>query len=382
MSNDVNSMIGHCESVDFDVHGFVGIRLITPSASDTDAVTRQLGPLCVPSLSREPDICIRFERHVPTPHLTYLGSNEAGYTRDGFYILKSKKAPAKVKIPFETIGDTCEIVCESGLRAVPLLVQILNLTLLRKDCIPLHASAFVFGGVGILTTGWSKGGKTEALLAFGSEGASYVGDEWVILTKDGGHMYGLPEPICVWDWHIDQLPVIQQYLKRSRSFTFEVIHMFEWAHKYLQRGRLGRAVATRALGEAMPALKRQLHINLEPDKVFCGRLFKLEAPVHKVFLMSSHNDSSIVVESWDCRDIARRMLHSVCYEQMRLLEYYRAFRFAFPALRNELLENIEEVQSRLLSSALEAKTAYRVLHPYPVSLKALFKEMAPLCASL
>jgi hypothetical protein len=103
--------------------------------------------------------------------------DDAGFTQDAFLILRSKhKTPAKVQIPMDQIGLQCEIVCERGLSAVPLLIPIINLTALHKGCLPLHAAGFVYNDVGALIAGWSKGGKTEALLAFMAQGARYVGD--------------------------------------------------------------------------------------------------------------------------------------------------------------------------------------------------------------
>ncbi len=106
-----------------------------------------------------------------------------------------------VQIPFAEIGQQqCRIVCATGLPAVPLLIPILNLTALNRGILPLHASAFRYQDVGVLTTGWSKGGKTETLLAFMDRGANYIGDEWVYISDDGRHMTGIPEPIRVWEW--------------------------------------------------------------------------------------------------------------------------------------------------------------------------------------
>ena len=81
-----------------------------------------------------------------------------------------------------------------GLPAIPLLVPIVNLTALANGALPLHASAFVHRGTGVVATGWSKGGKTEALLAFSANGARYVGDEWVYVAADGSRVSGIPSP--------------------------------------------------------------------------------------------------------------------------------------------------------------------------------------------
>src|SRR5437867_4074609 len=102
---------GHSpQSIDYDLHGLAGIRLINPSPSDAAAVVRQLGPIQKP-LSRQPDIIIRFVDRLPsTSRVRYLGLNDAGFTDDAFLVLRSKYgAHAKVQIAFEQIGKQCKI---------------------------------------------------------------------------------------------------------------------------------------------------------------------------------------------------------------------------------------------------------------------------------
>ncbi len=82
---------------------------------------------------------------------------------DGVYVL------AKTIV----IGRHCEIICERGLAAVPELVAVINQTALANGFLPLHSAVFNCQVVGILTTGWSKSGKTESLLAFMANGAEY-----------------------------------------------------------------------------------------------------------------------------------------------------------------------------------------------------------------
>ena len=127
--------------IDYDIHGIVGIRLINPTVSDAITVASKLGQY-QKSLDREPDIIIRFKEKLYTPSLTYLGLDYAGFTYEGFYILSSREN-AKVRIPFEKIGSQFEILCESGLHTIPWLFEMINLTFLAKNYVPLHASAFV-----------------------------------------------------------------------------------------------------------------------------------------------------------------------------------------------------------------------------------------------
>ena len=153
----------------FDLHGTVGIRLADATAKDVATVRRQLGPLEA-ALTREPDLLIRFVDRLPDDgELRYLGVADAAYTDTRYLILRGRhKTDVKAAIPFDRIGadGPCELIVERGLIAVPLLVAIVNLTMFARGLLPLHAGGFVHDGLGILTVGWAKGGKSETLLAF------------------------------------------------------------------------------------------------------------------------------------------------------------------------------------------------------------------------
>ena len=146
------------ELIDFDLHGLAGVRLVDADARDVATVGRQLGELRRP-LGREPDIVLRFVDRLPLRgRLRYLGLDDAAFTDDAFLVLRSRhKAPARVQLPLDRVGGQIEIVCERGLPAVPLLIPILNLTVLANGVLPLHASAFLHEGIGVVTTLSSTG---------------------------------------------------------------------------------------------------------------------------------------------------------------------------------------------------------------------------------
>jgi hypothetical protein len=363
--------------IDYDIHGLVGIRLLDPTPSDAEAVAKQLGPLQRP-LQREPDIIVRFVEHLPVKGLRHLTYQHNGFTDDGFFVLRSNKKEARVKIGFEGIGKQCEIVCESGLHAVPLLLAILNLTMLKKDCVPLHASAFVYNGTGVLVTGWSKGGKTETLLSFAAHGARYVGDEWILLTGDGQKMYGIPEIIRLWDWHLENLPHVRAQVKKENLLFFKAVHGLDRFQQNLN-GFLGKTFPVKMLREAMPAIKRQLNVRVEPKKIFGERCGPFEAKPEKVFLGMSHADPEILITPVDPAVVAKRMIASIRFEQLPFMEQYLSFKFAFPDRKNDFLENVHEMQYDILRRALAGKEAYEVRHPYPVSFQELYNKMKPLC---
>lgn len=358
------------ELIDFDLHGLAGVRLVDADARDVATVGRQLGELRRP-LGREPDIVLRFVDRLPLRgRLRYLGLDDAAFTDDAFLVLRSRhKAPARVQLPLDRVGGQIEIVCERGLPAVPLLIPILNLTVLANGVLPLHASAFLHEGVGVVTTGWSKGGKTEALLAFAAHGASYVGDEWVYVAAGGSRVHGIPEPVRLWDWHLRQLPHVRERIGRGNRLRVALLARGADAASGVRRPRgLGR-LARRAL----PLLERQLGADVPPELVFAAAADGV--PFDRLFLMVSHDAPEITVEDVDPVEVADRMEHSLQYERASLTAYYRKFRFAFPGVTSPVLEEADERERTLLRQIFEGKPAWAVGHPYPVSLEDLYAAM-------
>jgi hypothetical protein len=261
-----------------------------------------------------------------------------------------------------------------------MLVPILNATLLAKGFLPLHASAFVHRGRGVLATGWSKGGKTETLLAFLARGAHYVADEWCYLAPNGARMFGIPEPVRVWGWHVDSLPELRGCLTlRERSR----LRLLGWVANGMNRvtddGRRHGSAATRTLNRASALLETQRCIDLP-----AARLFELDGhePVpaevrpERVLFVLGHDRPEITVRPIAPEAVVERMLFSLAEEDQRLSSCYHKFRFAFPGRANAFLESRDERRRALLSAALAGRPAFEVRHPYPVPLPALYDALA------
>jgi hypothetical protein len=365
-------------TVDFDLHGLAGVRLVGASEADARAVERQLGPLRKP-LDRPADITIRFvDRAVDPARLRYLGAREVGWTDDGFFVLKSKKTPVVVRIPMDEVGGRCEIVAEHGLPAVPFLIAILNLTVLGNGALPLHAAAFELDGVGTLVTGWSKGGKTELLMAAARAGARYIGDEWVYLSTDG-RMAGIPEPIRLWDWHLKQLPEVRSTLgfgDRAKLRGIPAVGSLERA----MPGRIRRSAPGRTVRRAMPILEDQMRVDLAPETLF-GTIGDLEGRLDRILFVVSAAGAETTLEPIDPLAVADRMVASLMYERREFLALWQQARFALPGIRNEHIETFEARQRDLLHGIFAGRPACVVTHPYPVDIHALFEAVRPAIAA-
>jgi hypothetical protein len=365
--------------IDFDLHGVVGVRLIDPAARDAARLARRLAPFQA-TLQREPDITVRFERDLAPPAVNYLGLNSMAYTEEGFYLLDRSSGQVTVQIPFDRVGDPCEIICQRGLGSVPQLIELVKLAFLRKNYVSVHGAAFHYSGKGILVAGWSKGGKTETLVSFANHGAHYVADEWVLLSGDGQRMLGLPVRVALWDWQLEQMsPDLVPELSRERKFLFRGIHSLQAVHNRFGRGRFKRFLPLKTLDRLMPILKLRLSVRKVPHVLFKDRYCGQGTTIDKVFLTISHSEPDIVIRPCDPVELATRMLNSNEHESTSVVQQYRAFRFAFPQRENRFLERAPELHRSLLYQALEGKEAYEVFHPYPVSFEELFDHLQPLC---
>jgi hypothetical protein len=367
-------------AVDYDVHGLCGVRLVGAGPRETAAVDRQLGPSRRP-LEREPEITVRFvDRLELNGPLRLIGLEDAAYTDDAFLVLRSKhKAQARVRYDVSRLGSGCEIVCERGLPAVPLLVATINLTVLAGGALPLHASAFEVDGRGVVTTGWSKGGKTEAMLTFVTRGARFVGDEWVYVDGQGARVHGLPEPIRVWEWHLAQLPRLRAAAGSGATARLRALRAAADAGTAVARRRDGRGRAGGLATRASALIRGQLHVDAAPERLFGEDALALEASFDRLFLVTSADEPEIVVEPVDPLEVAARMAASLRYERAPLLALYEKFRFAFPGARNAVLESAAEREQELLGRVFAGKPAWEVRHPYPFDFAELHAAMARHC---
>lgn len=381
--------------VDFDLRGLAGVRLVDALPEDVRAVARQLGPIRLPpqeTLARAPEITIRFVSaeqlaggpppdYVELARTAFQRLDDTGETLDSgrFWLLRGKhKTPARVQIPLDKVGGRCEILCQHGIAAVPFLIPILNLTVLANGALPLHAGAFIYRDSGTLVTGWSKGGKTEALLGFMARGATYVADEWTYLYDGGRCMTGIPEPVRIWDWHLREMPQYRQRLSRKQRLRLTALSSVQRGLKWLAPSGDKNGAASGPLAQlhrVIPVVKKQQGVNVTPQRLFGNERWASSASVDRVFFVLSSEAPEIRVRALDPQEVAQRMVFSLQEEQRHLLSLYRQFRFAFPEAANEWIDCSQQIQAARLQEMLAGKETYLVTHPYPVPIEGMVAAM-------
>lgn len=366
--------------VDYDIHGLLGIRLINASLGDIEKVSGQIGLLPAP-FSGEPGVVIHFVDALPIEvPLCHLGREDVGFTHDQFVLLRSRNlARARMQLAFETFGERTEVTCESGLPAIPLLRPLINMAMLARGIVPVHAAAFDHSGKGVMVTGWSHGSKTGTLLSFMADGAKFVGDEWIYLDADRDRMVGLPDHLEARPWYLRDLPPYRRHAGRKERLRVAVAERAaRWLAPMVHASERRNSLTCKIIRFAHHALMDQQSIDLRPRELFGREACALASGLDVVIVAISSDSPDISVKSAPVERVAMQMAASFIFEQAGLLSCYQKYLFAFPGRRNALLDQAEKVYCGHALRALEGKRAYTMLHPYPVSIHALRKAVRPL----
>lgn len=352
------------DTVDVSVGGLATIRVVGHRAEDLAAIEAQFGPGRAPGQGA-PDLTVRYVDAIETRgRLSYLGPGELGFDDDGLMVLQGRfRRSVRVRLPLDDLGGPCEILCEHGVGRVPHLVALVNLAVLRKGGLALHASAWEDDGTATVATGWSKGGKSEALLAFCSRGARYVGDEWLHLHPDL-LVSGIEEPIRVWDWYFDQVPQGRSRLSARDRRRLTVLRAA--ARTIDVAGRSAR------LGTA---IRRQRFVDVDPSVIALHHRVVEPVPLGRIFLMTSAEQRATTVHPLSGHEIAERMAGSLSFERAPLRGLVDAYRYAFPRRVTRALDDVDELERERLHALLDDLDAAEVRHPYPADLNELAKTM-------
>jgi hypothetical protein len=362
----------------YTVHGLVTIRLENAPRAAREALVHELGaaPGAAPGAA---DITVAFvDRLCPAGPLRFLDVRQAAFDDNAFYLLDD--AGRRTQIDFAALGGPCRLVCEAGVRRIPLLVPLVSLALLGKGYVLLHASSFVYQGRGALVTGWKKGGKTEMLLAFMAAGAHYLADEWTIVGGQDARMHGLAALVPTRDWHLRQQPRLWRRITRRDRLRLRLFRLYRAIYDATPALRAAPSIP----GQAFRELRREdgaarlgLAVN-PPDSLFPGRVWRGPAPLDRVFLGVAAA-GSISVAPVEPAVVAQRMVHSLAYERGELLRAYQQFRFAFPDRESPAIEGAPARELRALTEALARAPAFEIRHPYPVPLAALYHAAQAFC---
>ena len=354
-----------------DFHGVARIRLIDASQFDVNAVERQLGLAKSPS-DQDCDVqdCEIVVRHHATspepPPSSWIVGAESAVSSDALYV-RDRQRDGWARLAGGSPGTVViDRVRESG--PVLHLTQLLAETAKAKGIVPIHASGFVWRDKGILVMGWSKGGKTEIVLPFMENGATFVGDEWMFVSN--GRMVGLQEPIRIWDWHLNDL---RQLRSRLPQRSIRRLRLLEHGEAFVRRLSRTPFTPTDQLRRIGDLVNRQRYVQVPPGLMWGERTAQNVAIDHLVLTVSSPSDK-VRLESIDADRLAEHMAMSNVEEMRPLTLRSSEMRFAYP--NHVGMTNVDcDRETDRLKQAFAGLPATLVLHPYPAPTRDLFSSL-------
>lgn len=358
------------KSRDYSIHGSVGIRLSGLSENTEAWLKRFQSPL-----ENQPDIEVRVLETMPDEAVRYIELHRYGYSKSGFVILTKGAKPKKVLIPLENIGDTCVISCEKGANSVPMLQEITHLSAINKGFLPLHASAFNYDGQTIIASAWPQGGKTSLLFAFSTHGANYISDDWTYL--DAEHQaYGIPLPITVRAWQLEQLPQLKEQIGSNKQLKLQTLKGLRSVADVFTQSALPKSVS-KISAKLSSGLDERANVTVAPERLFGNDFSAKGGAVTAVLLTISHDSPNIEIESVPSQTGLAQLAQMQMHEWEGILGAYEAYHAAMPEKQNAFLETLPQRLNELIQTRLKDLPVYRIYHPHPVNLDALYQTVLP-----
>jgi hypothetical protein len=298
------------------------------------------------SSSGEADI--RFEAVAKIGHESRLmAAGVYGYCAEG--LLAYTKEGKKLLIPIEKLGQPFSIIVEDGAKSLPAIESVLHLCAFTKGAIPLHASAFQQDGEGVLVAAFPHGGKTSLLLAALAEGANFISDDWLYLKN--GAILGLPIPLSIRSWQVQQLPKIktqaeQRLMRLAAWLSRSVPKLSAWFDK-----RAGLRVSAKKL---FP----QATMSKAKASIFC--------------LSIVYESEDVCIEAVSQERFLALLMEIQMQEWDSILRLYRLYRAEYPEKANAVLDDFEGNLRAALQESLKGLRLYCVYQPHPVSLKTVY----------
>ncbi len=354
------------DEFDFDFHGLARVRLAGPRAVDVEAVGRQLGVVPVPARGSA-DLIIDYRAHGPEPRGSAWMVGTATASSDDRVFLRDASGRTWTSYSFAD-SPTLRLERAHGSGKVPLLTQLIAAIVRSRGVTPIHASGFVWNGKGVLVMGWSKGGKTELVLPFMERGATFVGDEWMYLVD--GRMFGLHEPIRIWDWHLTDLPGLRARLPASARRRLRVLGRMEQMARLFGRLPLAPEDGTRRIAEL---INRQRFVQLTPDALWGGRTTQ-NVEVDRIVLVVARPSDTVELYPIESGQVAEHMAFSNIEEMRPLSLLSDQMRFVNPHV-SAFVNHDPSTEARRLEAALSGVDAAVLTHPYPAPTQDLFSTL-------
>ncbi|MBW2989885.1 hypothetical protein KY358_06230, partial [Candidatus Woesearchaeota archaeon] len=345
-------------------NGLINVELICPPKEVRELVIGELKEHIVGAISRR-DVVFRFVGKLrlrdPVVNLTFMaGYSEHFFIKDYNY--------NKMTLPFD---DMSEIIVESKFdRSLffSMMEQIIAYKLLGKNAVFVHSSGIVHKGEGNIFIGWKGTGKTRILIELLKKG-SYLGDDWVILSKK--RIFPYFRPIRLYGKEVKDNSSI---LKKKKVKEKILLNLSLGANRLLEvmpssfSSKL--KAASYSIKKARGLSEKKWLANIPLDAVPKGK----KAQIKNVFLLKKTTGAKVAIRKAAFKDVCESIVSSIRYETSTILDYYLMFKFSFPKKNNILFEKSGEIMGKILEGCLSRSDIYVVSLPEEMRIKQIKEE--------
>ncbi|MBW2989886.1 hypothetical protein KY358_06235 [Candidatus Woesearchaeota archaeon] len=248
-----------------------------------------------------------------------------------------------------------KVLCENGFSFRELLghlEEILKYKLLKKGIAPIHGSSFVYRDRGVNICAWINGGKTNSLLYFLERGASYISDEFTVLSKRGD-LLAYPKRIDLRDFNVMALPTVAGNLSLGQRIRFRIVLT---GKKFFRIFYLFGLDSISKIGKNI-----EFKVRMPLKKLFPGLKIVKKQRVDTLFLLLESNSVRAKIRPLPLDDFIDRVMATNIFEASKMVNDCRAYSFI---TGNRLsFARLHEKEREILSIALRPVKIYEVLVP-------------------
>lgn len=296
---------------------------------------------------REPDLVVRWVDELPAAEPEVLAGPDAGARGETFFVRRSPGGP-RATMPFgeHLLGTSMDV--ERGSDPVPLLDSLAHVVALEQGAFPLHGVVVRHQERGIAVTGWSRSGKTAALMGLLASGAIPVATEWAY--PQDRRWYGDDTPARLRPHHLEDLP--------------DAIASPPWRTRASLRSFRAAASAAKRLNRAGgTAVARRLESRTYVDVALAERAG--HAPLDQLFLLLRTDRAGVCIRPAPVAELAPRLRESLLEDLAPLTAAHRRFRHLCPNTPPGPLDRLPDLIDASLDSLLGAVRGHVIETPYP-----------------
>lgn len=296
------------------------------------------------------DVCLRFVDRISWSSQRKFAGPDAAWDGRNFCV---RQPGGWLQVPILDLENPpYDLVCEQDVSNLPILRPLLQMHAVLKGTLPVHGSAFTFGGHGFIVTGWPGAAKTGMALAAIDGGGMAIAAELSAVDPISMSLFDATEPFRARAWHVRQFANNRLAVRapsRARLLTTDAL--LRVVSRYgLHRGPLARPWAAAGQRNWVEMWPRQVPYAAQPSSL------------RAVICVVGTAEISMSVRA-SSAEAERRLLLLFDEELAPFSRVYRRYQFLASNGRASLIDDARNRYQGLLRAVLQRVPCHEVLHP-------------------